>query len=266
MNTIVILAVLSYLGATMLIINSLKQQHTQSVVVLVSAVCIALSLHAASLYHAFTLPNGLNFSIANVVALIHWVVATLVSLCMFPLNLQLIIPAVYGCAGLAVLAMHLSTEVYLKPTISSVETIAHIGLSIAAYSILMVSALYALQLMWTRRQIKHKTIMLNSALTPLVTAEKHIVSLVFIGSSLLSLSLATGLIFVDNLFGSGIAHKTLLSMLAWGVYISMLWHYFYYGCSATAAINYTLTGTTLLTLAYFGARIVKEIILTSSGV
>ncbi|MBL6735250.1 MAG: cytochrome c biogenesis protein CcsA [Shewanellaceae bacterium] len=263
MNTIVILSVLSYLCATMLIINSLKRPHTKPLVVLTTTICIALSLHAASLYYAFTLPNGLNFSISNVVSLIHWVIAAVVSLCMFPLNLQLIIPAVYGCAGMALLAMHSSTEIYLKPITDSMETIAHIGLSIAAYSILIISALYSLQLMWTRRQIKHKTITLNSSLTPLITAEKHIVSLVFIGSSLLSLSLATGLVFVDNLFGSGIAHKTLLSLLAWGVYMTMLWHYFYYGCSATAAINYTLSGVTLLTLAYFGARVVKELILTT---
>jgi ABC-type uncharacterized transport system permease subunit len=49
--------------------------------------------------------------------------------------------------------------------------------------------------------------------------------------------------------------------MAWVVYAIMLWQQYTVGCRIRTAVIYSLTGAGLLSLAYFGARIVKELIL-----
>jgi len=131
-----------------------------------------------------------------------------------------------------------------------------------AYSALMIAALYAIQLAMIQNKLKKKQLMLSPSIPPLMTVEKQLYHLVIIGVILLSLSLATGFIFLDDMFADGKGHKAILSIIAWFVYIAMLWQQYWVGCKIRTAVIYTLTGATLLSLAYFGARIVKELILS----
>lgn len=96
---------------------------------------------------------------------------------------------------------------------------------------------------------------------PLMTVEKQLYHLIIIGFILLSLSLVTGFIFLEDMFGDGKGHKAILSIIAWVVYAVMLWQQYTVGCRIRTAVIYSLSGASLLSLAYFGARIVKELIL-----
>ena len=125
----------------------------------------------------------------------------------------------------------------------------------------MIAALYAIQLSFIQNKLKKKQMMMSPAMPPLMTVERQLYHLVIIGFILLSLSLVTGFVFLDDMFVDGKGHKAILSIMAWVVYAIMLWQQYTVGCRIRTAVIYSLTGAGLLSLAYFGARIVKELIL-----
>ena len=130
-----------------------------------------------------------------------------------------------------------------------------------AYSALMIAAMYAIQLLFIQNKLKKKQMMMSPAMPPLMTVEKQLYHLIIIGFILLSLSLVTGFVFLDDMFGDGKGHKAILSIIAWVVYAVMLWQQYTVGCRIRTAVIYSLSGAGLLSLAYFGARVVIKLIL-----
>ena len=58
---------------------------------------------------------------------------------------------------------------------------------------------------------------------PLMTVEKRLFQLISAGLLLLTLSIASGLFFLEDMFAQGKSHKAILSILAWCVYALLLW-------------------------------------------
>ena len=139
---------------------------------------------------------------------------------------------------------------------------SHIILSLFAFGVLSISFLYALQLAYINYLLKHKQFSLaNNQLPPLLSVESILTKLMIIGTSLLAIALVSGFVFVPNMFADGYAHKTVLSSSAFIVYlIALLLHHFS-GLKARVLVTFNLVGVSLLTLAYFGSRFVREIIL-----
>lgn len=223
---------------------------------------IAVILHAAALSQAIFTSDGQNFSLTNVISLVNWIIAFTFTVMMFRLKVIVVVPVVYACSVLSVALLWLLPPKFIIHFELYPEVLAHVVLSLMAYSALMIAALYAIQLAMIQNKLKKKQLMLSPSIPPLMTVEKQLYHLVIIGVILLSLSLATGFIFLDDMFADGKGHKAILSIMAWFVYITMLWQQYSVGCKIRTAVIYTLTGATLLSLAYFGARIVKELILS----
>ncbi|MBV7314221.1 inner membrane protein YpjD [Shewanella sp. NIFS-20-20] len=223
---------------------------------------VAVMFHAAALYQAIFTPEGQNFSLTNVISMVNWIIAFAFTVMMFRLKVMIAVPVVYACSVISVALLWLVPPEYITHFELHPEMLVHVVLSLMAYSTLMIAALYAIQLYFIQKKLKQKQFMLNKALPPLMTVEKQLYHLVFIGMILLSLSLATGFVFLDDMFADGKGHKAILSILAWAVYALMLWQHYRVGCRIKTAILYTLSGATLLSLAYFGARIVKELIIS----
>jgi len=223
---------------------------------------IAVILHAAALSQAIFTTDGQNFSLTNVISLVNWIIAFTFTVMMFRLKVIVVVPVVYACSVLSVALLWLLPPKFIIHFELYPEVLAHVVLSLMAYSALMIAALYAIQLAMIQNKLKKKQLMLSPSIPPLMTVEKQLYHLVIIGVILLSLSLATGFIFLDDMFADGKGHKAILSIMAWFVYIAMLWQQYWVGCKIRTAVIYTLTGATLLSLAYFGARIVKELILS----
>ncbi|MEY3785905.1 MAG: hypothetical protein RLZ75_110, partial [Pseudomonadota bacterium] len=70
-----------------------------------------------------------------------------------------------------------------------------------------------------------------------------------------------GFIFIENLFAQHLVHKTVLSILAWIIFTGLLIGRSRYGWRGQTAIQWTLIGFILLLLAYFGSKLVLELIL-----
>ena len=80
----------------------------------------------------------------------------------------------------------------------------------------------------------------------------------------LSLSLVSGVMFVDDLLGQHLAHKTALSLAAWVVFGVLLWGRVRHGWRGRTATRWTLGGFALLGLAYFGTKVILELVLERS--
>ena len=139
---------------------------------------------------------------------------------------------------------------------------SHIILSIMAYSVLSIAAFQAILLMVQDHQLKHKHMTgIMRVLPPLQTMDRLLFDMISIGTLLLTLAIASGFIFLDDLFAQHLVHKTAFTLMAWAVYSALLLGHWRLGWRGNVASKWTLVGTTLLILAYFGSKLVLEIIL-----
>ena len=254
-------AMIFYCLALILVTSRLFHADGPNRAAVTSVAAIAVLLHGVALWQAIFTLDGQNFSLTNVISLVNWIIAFTFTLLMFRLKVIIVVPVVYACSVLSVALLWLIPPQYITHFELHPEVLAHVVLSLMAYSTLMIAALYAIQLSVIQSKLKKKQLIISPAMPPLMTVEKQLYHLVIIGVILLSMSLATGFIFLEDMFADGKGHKAILSILAWFVYIVMLWQQYSVGCKIRTAVIYTLTGAGLLSLAYFGARIVKELIL-----
>lgn len=138
----------------------------------------------------------------------------------------------------------------------------HIALAVLAYATLSVAAAHAVVL-WIheRRLRRHQLAGMMRGLPPLASTESLMFQLIVAGFALLTLTLVTGAVFVDNLFAQHLVHKTVLSIVAWVVFGVLLWGRWRFGWRGRTAVGWTLAGMILLVLAYFGSKLVLEVIL-----
>ena len=142
------------------------------------------------------------------------------------------------------------------------EMKAHITISVIAYTLLSVGALIALLVYVHDRALRRRSAAgWLSVLPPLVRTEQVLFSTIHAGVILLTLSVFSGLIFVDNVFAQHLVHKTVLSIIALVVFGVLLLGRWRLGWRGRKAIHWTLAGYGLLVLAYFGSRFVLEVLL-----
>ena len=91
--------------------------------------------------------------------------------------------------------------------------------------------------------------------------ERLLFRMIAVGFVLLSVSLLSGLFFLEDLFAQHLIHKTVLSIAAWGVFGVLLWGRWKLGWRGRLAIRWTLAGFATLMLAYFGSKFVLELVL-----
>lgn len=138
----------------------------------------------------------------------------------------------------------------------------HVAFALLAFSVLSIAAVLAILLAIQERALRRsKFSHWLRALPPLTLAETLLFRLIGAGFVLLTLTLLTGVLFVDNLFGQHLVHKTVLSIVAWAVFGALLFGRWRYGWRGTRAVNLTLIGMGVLLLAFFGSKFVLEIIL-----
>ena len=140
----------------------------------------------------------------------------------------------------------------------------HIAVALAAYALLIVAAMQALILMGLEKRLHRGLAEPNAAeLPPLLTLERFLFRIVGAGYALLTLTLATGIFFSEQLFGKPMSfnHKTVFSVLAWFAFGALLVGRHRFGWRGRNALNWILFGSALLLLAYIGSKFVLEVIL-----
>ncbi|WP_018691674.1 cytochrome C assembly family protein [Algicola sagamiensis] len=224
---------------------------------------LALFCHAFALVQ-YTFPQGgTNFSLLNASAVICFMITLFVSLATLRINTIMLLPAVYGFSALLQSVYLFSPKHSVLLQLSTHPgVIMHIVLSFAAYCVLVITTLYAIQAQIINRRLRNKDLtIVTSHLPPLMVVEKQQFTLLVCGNVLLTLSFVSGFLFFENIFSREMAHKTVLSLIAWAVFMTIGWGHRFRGWRGEKTVIATIIGAILLTLAYFGSRFVREVIL-----
>lgn len=138
---------------------------------------------------------------------------------------------------------------------------AHVMISILAYSMLTIATVQSLLYLYQERQFKnHATPASLSSLPPLQSMEQLLFRLLWIGFALLTLTLLSGGLFSQTIFGQPFEfnHKTVLAILGWCVFGLLLLQRASSGLRGAQATIWTVAGFTLIHLGYFGTKFIKE--------
>ncbi len=138
---------------------------------------------------------------------------------------------------------------------------SHAWLALLAYATLSIAALLAIMLWLQERALRRRDFRpWLRALPPLADLELLLFRTIAVGFSLLTLTLVTGVLFVDDLLAQKLVHKTVLSVLSWLVFGTLLIGRRRYGWRGVKAVHWTLSAMVLLLLAFFGSQFVIELV------
>ncbi|WP_371374180.1 inner membrane protein YpjD [Thalassotalea aquiviva] len=257
-----VFAFTGYAVATILFMQHFfKHQHLKTNIVLVSAL-IGLIFHATVAVQSIWTEHTLDFSLANVVILVSLIITLMSSLLALRNPLSLILPITYAFAAILLMVMFvLPMDQALIVESGQFVLTLHIILILAAYCILVMATLYAFQVAYINGKLKKKDIASIESLPPIMLFEKQLLGIIIIGVVLLMSALLVGFIFFDDLFSSAHIHKTTLSLIALAGYLVILWGQLTRGWRGAKLFMMLLTSTSILSLAYFGSRLIREYIL-----
>ncbi|MCW8884282.1 MAG: cytochrome c biogenesis protein CcsA [Motiliproteus sp.] len=221
----------------------------------------AVVIHTYAVYIVLHPGNGIQLGFFPVSSLIAWLIAGLVLISSIRKPLQNLFVVLFPLAAIAVILAALAPAT-TDPKPYTAGIISHILCSILAYSVFSIAAVQALLVTLQDRQLRnHHTRGIVNALPPLQIMEKLLFEMLWTGQLLLSISLVTGILFIDDIFAQHLVHKTALSFVAWIIYAIMLWGRHQKGWRGIAAVRWTLGGFCFLMLAYFGSKFAVEILM-----
>lgn len=259
------LAALLYLVATLLLLLRLHPHHreraSERTLALLCAL-LAVFCHTELLRQSVFTPAGMNLGLFNAASLFGWQISLVLILIAARLPVEnlgiLLFPFAALVASLGVAFTDASYAIH--PYDGWLD--AHILLSVLSYSLLAMAVTQSLLVFLQDRLLRrHQPGGWMRALPPLQTMEELLFQMLGLGFLLLSLALLSGLMFVHNLFGQHLAHKMILSLIAWLIFGMLLWGHWRHGWRGKLAVRWTLSGGFALTLAYFGSKFVLELLL-----
>ncbi len=257
------LAFLSYLAAGSLYAQQFFKQSSTAIKYAQPLMMVAILAHLAVLIINTHGHSGEQLSLTFVATMLAWLVTITMFIANKFIKNLLFLPAVcFVSAFFIVIDMFIPATTGITVSMS-IGMISHILLSLVAYGLLSIGMLYACQLAYINYQLKQKSrIMITGHLPPLMSVERILYQIMILGTVLLTIALASGFLFVPDMLADGYAHKTILSSLALLCYLTCILLHRFVGLRIRVTIAFNFVGLSLLTLGYFGSRLVKEIIIS----
>lgn len=257
----ILVALAGYAAATAALYRHLRRGVPGRGVVLGAALVAALA-HGAELGRTVLVGGAVDLSFYHALSIVAFAVVLLVLAGGLVRRMEVPGLILFPLAMLVLLAEWLLDSPALLVAERSWQFNLHIALAVLAYATLSIAAAHALVLWVHERRLKrHQLQGVTSGLPPLASTENLVFQLIGAGFGLLTLTLVTGALFVDNLFAQHLVHKTVLSIVAWVVFGVLLWGRWRYGWRGRTAVGWTLAGMSVLVLAYFGSKLVLELVL-----
>jgi ABC-type uncharacterized transport system permease subunit len=259
-TTLTTLSICAYLASTLFIARDAYQKTNRRMPL--SLAWIAVFSHILTITVDLGKNSSFNFSFISTASLIALLVALLLLIATLNKPVEKLGIVIFPMAAtMLALEFNLPEKPHLLHA-HNWEMNIHILTSIIAFSLLNIAALQAILLAIQDQQLKsHPPKRLIQSLPPLQTMEALLFQMIGTGLLFLTLSLVSGFIFIEDLFAQHLVHKTVLSLIAWIIFSCLLIGKWRYGWRGKTAVQWTLTGFILLLLAYFGTKLVLEIIL-----
>jgi ABC-type uncharacterized transport system permease subunit len=225
---------------------------------------VPLLLHAWLLNAAVFGQDGIYLGVGTSVSVIIWLAALIYWLGGLYYRLEGLQVFILGAA--AVLVLFPLAFPSVKP-LAHTELPAfrvHLSISLMAYSLFTIASLQALTMAMLERRLRAGTLpSFVRSLPPLLTMEKMLFRIIAAGFVLLTLTLASGMIFSEELFGRPLqfTHKVVFGIASWFIFGALLAGRRIYGWRGRMALRWTLAGFLVLVLAYIGSKFVLEVLL-----
>lgn len=227
-------------------------------------VLIPLALHGYLLVQDIFSQGGFDLGVLHALSLIVWLTLLVYWIARF----------FYPIGGLQALVLPLAAIVVLLPEVFPSDHPlsntglfafkAHITAAMLAYSLFTIAMLHAVLISLVEKQLHHAMMpRVLRSLPPLMTMETLLFRMIGIGFVLLTLTLASGVVFSEQIFGKAwqLNHKVIFGFVSWGVFAVLLWGHHFYGWRGRVAVHWTVSGFILLLLAYLGSKFVIEMLL-----
>jgi len=231
------------------------------------SVLLPLALHAWLLARAAFAPDGLHLGVGNAVSAILWLTVLIYWLGNFYYRLDGLQSLVLPVAAVAALMPVAFPSLKPLPNTELMVFKIHLLIAMLAYSLFTIASLHVLLMALLERRLHLGNLpRALRALPPLLAMETLLFRIIWAGFILLTLTLATGVIYSEELFGRAARfnHKTVFGVLSWIVFAALLAGRQVYGWRGRIAVRWTLAGFLMLVLAYIGSKFVLEVILGRS--
>jgi ABC-type uncharacterized transport system permease subunit len=231
-----------------------------------AALLAPFALHTWLLAGSLLRADGLYLGVGDAVSLILWLTVLIYG----------VASLYYRLDGLHALALPIAAVAVLLPlplpsvrALSHTDTAAfkaHLLIAMLAYGLFTMAALQAMLMAIIERRLHGEGGALPPVLRnmpPLLTLEVLLFRIIAAGFVLLTLTIASGMLFSEELFGQPVKlnHKTVFGLLSWLIFAALLSGRWLRGWRGRTAVRWTLTGFLMLVLAYIGSKFVLEVVL-----
>ncbi len=222
---------------------------------------IPIALHGYLLWQGIFSGGIIDLGVFNAVSLIVWLTLVVYWIARF----------FYPIGGLQALVLPLAAVALVLPEIFPVDHRldhtdllafkVHIAVAMLAYSLFTIATLHAVLISLVEKRLHHANLpRILRTLPPLLTMESLLFRMIGMGFILLTLTLASGIFFSEEIFGKAweFNHKVLFGFISWCVFAGLLTGHHYYGWRGKTAVRWTVSGFLFLVLAYIGSKFVLE--------
>ena len=222
---------------------------------------VGVMVHLAYSWNISYINQSLNFSFHSMLVLISGLLILIYLLGSMIMPIRRLGILVFPFVILSLLLTVFWDNTAVTNLDTSIYLTSHILISILAYCLLTIATVQGVLYLYQEQQIKNRAApAMLMALPPLQTMEQLLFRLITIGFVFLTLTLFSGVIFSNEIFGQPFVfkHHTILAFLGWVVFGIVLFKRFKDGIRGSRAVILTVIGFLLIQLGYFGTKIVSE--------
>ncbi len=232
------------------VLDSVTNQHRTIVNLML---LIACSSHGYILFELWQ-HDGVFFGLTVSISFVAWVVATLLFLTSFSKPIHSLGILVYPLSAFAVIIAFLFPGTQGK--LISMSIAAHAFLSIGAYALLAIAVAQSVLVSIQERFLhEHNFNTFVDKLPALQTMEEFLYQTLKMGFLLLTLSLISGYLYIDDFFTQKLTYKTILSIMAWFGFAGVLFGHYVFGWRGKLVATSTQIAFGILVLSYFGTKL-----------
>lgn len=225
----------------------------------------AVALHGTAIWQEVLRDTGVAFGLFDMASVIALAVAAVVLLSALRRPLENLFVVILPCAAVSVVAALFTGDTYAPRDTIPGGVFAHVLMSVTAYGLLTVAAVQALVVWLQDRSLRARRASVLGSLPPLQTMEALLFELLLIGVACLTAAVASGFLFIDDIFERrGMVHHIVITLASWLVFAVLIWGRIRLGWRGALAARWAMSGFALLLLGYFGSKAVLELVLTSN--
>ena len=243
-----------------------------STVMVQAAIFVILVIHGVQLHDSVFTSQGFVFGFAQDLSLIAWVGLAFYWFQSWFLPISSLRWMALMFAMVCAFLPNLFPGVLISPkAVSDPWFKGHFVVATVSVGLLSLAAMHAMLMSVQDRALHRQLAIIPNGklahwledLPPLMTMESLLFNLLYVGFALLSLTVFSGLLFSQTLFGKPLVfdHKTIFALISWFLFAGLLLARWRVGLRGRAAIRWVLSAYTALLLAYVGSRFVLEVIL-----